>query len=200
VSRSRPSLSSSAALSTRPPRGWGARSTTSHELGCPCDDVICRTTHGRGAHATRDLRVGWGAHATKTRPSRGLGCPCDKTTEGGSVPSTACRGALNTGPSRGSRRARRAPGSPTWKPRGERRRPFEQRAVAAGRDAPAARRKHSTAAVAEMAAPRRRAVHQPSRARGSNRVRIELQELGFHPFRRDVVVSIEARRRPARRR
>jgi hypothetical protein len=35
---------------------------------------------------------------------------------------------------------------------------------------------------------------------GSNRARIQLQAPGFHPFRRDVVVSIEARQRLARRR
>jgi hypothetical protein len=51
-----------------------------------------------------------------------------------------------------------------------------------------------------MPAPRRRAVREVLAACGSNRVRIQLQELGFHPFRRDVVVSIEARQRLARRR
>jgi hypothetical protein len=59
--------------------------------------------------------------------------------------------------------------------------------------------KHSTAAAAEMPARRRRTVRALT-ACGSNRVRIQLQALGFHPFRRDVVVSIEVRRRLVRRR
>jgi hypothetical protein len=61
-------------------------------------------------------------------------------------------------------------------------------------------RRLETAGVAEMPVPRRRAVREVLAACGSNRVRIQLQELGFHPFRRDVVVSIEARQRLARRR